>query len=388
MILRIIALLTAIWTFICPLPRNPKVNINKENWKTNYNYIWVHGLSGWGSYDSQYKLMPYWGMFGGDLLKYLNKQGYNCYAASVAPEGSAWDRACELYAQLTGTKTDYGKAHSERCHHERFGKDFTGKALVSAFDEENKINLLGHSFGGATVRMFTSLMAKGDEEERACTDTSDISPLFTGGKADWIYSVTTLAAPHNGTTAYNTDENTEETKTNPIEDMLGNLVSAGTKGKDDGRIPSDYAAYDMYIDNALRLNDSFALPENVYYFSIACSSTEPNGDGTYLPINAKTEILFRSSATLIGAYKGETENGFVIDESWRENDGLVNTCSALYPLNQPHTEFSEGNVSKGIWNVMPVYHGDHMSLQGGLFVKNDVRAYHAEMLDMINSLNK
>lgn len=383
---KILAFFVAIWTFIVPFARNPEVKINQENWKTNYNYVWVHGLSGWGSYDSQYKLMPYWGMFGGDLLKYLNKQGYNCYAASVAPEGSAWDRACELYAQLTGTVTDYGEAHSERCNHERFGKDFTGKALVPSFSAEDKINILGHSFGGATVRLFTSLMAKGDEAEMAKTSEDDISPFFTGGKADWIYSVTTLAAPHNGTTAYNIDKNDPDAKTNPIEDMLSNLVSAGTKPKEDSRIPEDYASYDMYIDNALELNDNLALPENIYYFSISCSATTMNEDGTYSPVNEKMETLFRSSSALMGAYTGETKNGFVIDESWRENDGLVNTCSALYPLGQPHTEFDAENVKAGTWNVMPIYYGDHMSLQGGLFVKNDVRVYHAERLDMINSL--
>lgn len=383
---KILAFFVAIWTFIVPFARNPEVKINQENWKTNYNYVWVHGLSGWGSYDSQYKLMPYWGMFGGDLLKYLNKQGYNCYAASVAPEGSAWDRACELYAQLTGTVTDYGEAHSERCNHERFGKDFTGKALVPSFSAEDKINILGHSFGGATVRLFTSLMAKGDEAEMAKTSEDDISPFFTGGKANWIYSVTTLAAPHNGTTAYNIDKNDPDAKTNPIEDMLSNLVSAGTKPKEDSRIPEDYASYDMYIDNALELNDNLALPENIYYFSISCSATTMNEDGTYSPINEKMETLFRSSSALMGAYTGETKNGFVIDENWRENDGLVNTCSALYPLGQPHTEFDAENVKAGTWNVMPIYYGDHMSLQGGLFVKNDVRVYHAERLDMINSL--
>ena len=80
--------------------------------------MFVHGLSGWGSYDARYQVMPYWGMFGGDLIKYLNGEGFPSYAASVAPEGSAWDRACELYAQLTGTVTDYGKAHSEQYGHQ------------------------------------------------------------------------------------------------------------------------------------------------------------------------------------------------------------------------------------------------------------------------------
>ena len=82
--------------------------------RSGTEYIFVHGLSGWGSYDKTYQRMPYWGMFGGDLMKYLSRQGFSCYAASVSPEGSAWDRACELYAQLTGSVTDYGKAHSER----------------------------------------------------------------------------------------------------------------------------------------------------------------------------------------------------------------------------------------------------------------------------------
>ena len=39
------------------------------DWNTNYKYVFVHGLMGWGSYDATYKLMPYWGMFGGGLMK-------------------------------------------------------------------------------------------------------------------------------------------------------------------------------------------------------------------------------------------------------------------------------------------------------------------------------
>ena len=91
--------------------------------RSNMQYVFVHGLSGWGSYDKAYRRMPYWGMLGGDLMKYLESQGFSCYAAAVSPEGSAWDRACELYAQRTGSVVDYGKAHSERCGHERFGRD-------------------------------------------------------------------------------------------------------------------------------------------------------------------------------------------------------------------------------------------------------------------------
>lgn len=80
-------------------------------------FIFVHGLSGWGSYDPVYQRMPYWGMRGGDLMTFLRQRGFDCYAASVAPTGSAWDRACELYAQIAASRVDYEKAHSEKYRH-------------------------------------------------------------------------------------------------------------------------------------------------------------------------------------------------------------------------------------------------------------------------------
>ncbi len=335
-----------------------EVELSKDSWNTNYSYVFVHGLMGWGSYDAQYKLMPYWGMFGGDLMKYLDRQGFDCYAASVAGSASAWDRACELYAQLTGTVVDYGKAHSEACGHERYGKDFTGKALIPEWDNEHKINLLGHSFGGATMRLFASLMAAGDEAERAATPENEISGLFTGNKADWIYSLTSLSAPHNGTTAYEA----------PAEDK-------------------DTAAYDMYIDNAMALNERIVTDENTYYFSFACTATKKAEDGTYKADKKYMEGMFTSSADQMGAYTGVTQGGFVFDESWLENDGLVNTISAKAPSSAPSKDYEEGNVTPGVWNIMPTYYGDHMSLQGGMTKTNvQIRELYAQHFNMINLL--
>lgn len=332
----------------------------KEQWSTNYSYVFVHGLMGWGEYDLQYKLMPYWGMFGGELLGKLNKKGYDCYAASVAPSDSAWDRACELYAQLTGSVVDYGKAHSERCGHDRYGEDFTDNALIEKWDSENKINLLGHSFGGATIRVFATLMAKGSEEEIKATSADDISPFFTGGKSDWIYSLTTLAAPSNGTTAYG------------LEKSSGN---------------TDSAAYDMFIDNALELNKNMATDKNTYYFAIPCSATTKTDDGTYVADRKRMEILFHSSSDEMGKLTGTTSGGYVVDESWLENDGLVNTVSSKAPSDAPSKEFNKDDIPMGTWNVMPVYQGDHMSLQGGMMrVNSDVERLYTEHLDMINRL--
>ncbi len=67
-----------------------------------YPTVYVHGLMGWGARDQIYAVTPYWGLTS-DLMPYLTGKGYESYAASVGPLSSAWDRACELYAQLTGT---------------------------------------------------------------------------------------------------------------------------------------------------------------------------------------------------------------------------------------------------------------------------------------------
>lgn len=368
---------------------------DSSEWNTNYKYVFVHGLSGWGSYDSIYKVMPYWGMFGGDLMGYLEDKGFDCYAASVAPTASAWDRACELYAQLAGTVVDYGKAHAEECGHERYGTDYTGRALIDSWSAEEKINLLGHSFGGATVRLFAHIMENGSEEERKATPESELSDFFKGGKGDYIYSVVALAAPHNGTTAYNVgtedvpedkNESAFDSVKTKIQNALSELVGLASGSKEENKAEWDYASYDMYIDNAMEMNEWIETLPNTYYFSIPCDATVKNEDGTYSPVESKMEALFVSSSKAMGAYTGETKGGYVIDESWRQNDGLVNTISAKAPTSAPSKDYEEGNVTTGVWNIMPTYDGDHMSLQGGLTKINDVKDLYVELLGMINKL--
>ena len=38
---------------------------------SDLQFIFCHGLSGWGEYDRQYKKNPYWGMKTGDILTKL-----------------------------------------------------------------------------------------------------------------------------------------------------------------------------------------------------------------------------------------------------------------------------------------------------------------------------
>lgn len=354
----------------------------REDWSTDYTYVFVHGLSGWGHYDFQNKFFPYWGMKSGSLMKYLRKQGFDVHDASVAPQGSAWDRACELYAQLTGTVTDYGIEHSTRCNHPRYGRDFSKDPLIKEWDSKNKINILGHSFGGVTVRLLAHLMANGSPSEIESTPAEELSPLFMGGHGDWIYSVTTLSAPHNGTSAYHVKDPEPQEKSG-MEKAMSRVNSRTV----DDRAWFDHASYDMNIRNAMEINEWLKTVEGIYYFSYATNATILQEDGNYVPDTTKMEKLYQRTSRTMGSFEGTTDDGVVLTAEWKMNDGLVNTCSALSPSSAPSKEYEEGNVEEGIWNVMPVYDGDHMALQGGLTIKNkDLRRFYMEHLKMINRL--
>lgn len=170
--------------------------------KLRYPLVFVHGMFGWGENEGINKYLPYWGATGGSITEHMETLGCEAYAASVGPMSSAWDRACELYAQLTGTFVDYGKAHSEKHGHKQFGRNYE-KPLFENWSAENKIHLIGHSFGGTTVRMLTHLLTYGAPEEVQASG-SNVSPLFKGGKGDWVCSLTAICSPLNGTAAHDT----------------------------------------------------------------------------------------------------------------------------------------------------------------------------------------
>lgn len=54
-----------------------------------YPFVFVHGYNGWGGGEGINAVAPYWGGTTGDLMKYLSKEGYTCYSASVGPISSA-----------------------------------------------------------------------------------------------------------------------------------------------------------------------------------------------------------------------------------------------------------------------------------------------------------
>jgi triacylglycerol esterase/lipase EstA (alpha/beta hydrolase family) len=197
--------------------------------KTNdYPVVLIGGFTMWGrhelnlQFNSVYSAsLYYWGMGSGDLEDEMNDRGFEVYTASVGPVTSIWDRACELYAQLTGTNVDYGSYHSSMFtktdgtytySHTQHGNDHpsagtellvnTAGQTIDAMSSDNPVHLIGHSLGGVTARMLAYLMNQGSPNctqavgSKTCEGDSD---LFTGGNTGNVRSVMTLSSPHNGT---------------------------------------------------------------------------------------------------------------------------------------------------------------------------------------------
>jgi len=354
--------------------------------KTNYPFIFVHGMMGWGTGSKKEITKPYWGCSqANNMMVYLNNKGYKCYNPAVSGLGSAWDRACELYAQLEGTVVDYGAAHSATHNHARYGRSYIGKPVMGKpWDFSEKINLVGHSFGGATVRLFASLMAYGDAGEKAASG-DNLSPLFAGGHTDSIYSISTLAAPHNGSVISDTYIDSKAIMTDIA--FLANLN--GTAGSDldlsldqfglscdpaTGKKASislagirafangtDNCGYDLSLNGAAELNQKIKTVSNIYYFSYSACVTKESVFGTQIPESSIYPLLLKSSV-VIGMSDGWDVHGIKLTKEWQKNDGIVPLNSALYPFGAKTQKFSDANgvYQTGIWYQMPTLsHVDH-----------------------------
>ena len=359
-------------------------------------YVFVHGMMGWGEDKKFYKVIPYWGMVTGNYPRRMREKGYEVYTPSVSPLGSAWDRACELYANLTGTTVDYGVAHSKEKGHNRFGETFP-EAMLPDWTPERSIHLLGHSFGGPTMRMFVELLRNGSPEERAATPAGQLSPLFEGGHGDLVKSITTISGPFDGITFPHALPKTVDyglTYGIPmVASIIGNVGSGRvydfqmsqwgiTAVKDGVRFARDMLNMkairnfvkakdnvfaDIHIPQAAEINKKLSVPAEQYLFSITGNGTKTGKSGNQ--VRAPIMIFaFAPFAYSLGKFPDQTIAGVKITEGWRMNDGIVPVESGRHPTTEPWCEWvdvKDKPIQKGIWHALPTVPGDHGTVIGG-----------------------
>ncbi|ARU56479.1 thermostable and organic solvent-tolerant lipase [Oleiphilus messinensis] len=369
-----------------------------ETRKNDYPTVLLHGFFGWGRDEMQG--FKHFGGFN-DIQESLKAHGYHTVTPAVGPLSSNWDRACELYAQLTGSIVDYGAAHAKAHRHARFGPDYRNhEAYIPGLNEGNqKVNILAHSQGAQTARLLIALLENGNQDE-INSGVSDLSPLFSGEGRNWVHALTTLAGAHDGSPlAHNANKNKD---LNNIIEMLVNVVNImggdavfdlkldqfGLAPRAEGENLRDYldrslnsfldehstdtAFYDLSSDGAARLNGKTNAVDSVYYFSWANESSTPSWfTGKHYP-ELGTNLFLVPMVSQIGQYQ-DTESDYPITESWWENDGITSTRGMPGPINNsidtvvPYS----GTIYKGVWNFMGTRHGyDHWDMIGLLDIKH------------------
>lgn len=366
-----------------------------------YPTVFIHGLGGWGDADGMETKLRYryWGFAAGerDLTAHLREEGYEVFCPSLGPFTSAWDRACELWAYLKGGRVDFGKAHSRTYSHARYGRTYPGVLQdLGAPGAHEKMNLIGHSFGGPTAILFADLLWNGSAEERAETPEAELSPLFKGGQA-LVNCLVTLSGANNGTTFadffgekgmrvlagavytvnalaaatplmglldFHTDQWQIMGKTEYYAHSLPALRQrlGGVKRLLDCRL--DNVGYELQAAYAAKLNEGRTVCPTTYYFAFRGCRTHDDGHGHQVPDRDMRRIL-KLWSTVIGRYKPEKLRALGFDESWLPSDGIVNVKCLGAPFGQPTKDYDPAETpAPGVWYEMPVEDKHHMSWVG------------------------
>jgi len=398
-----------------------------SNYKNNYPVVICHGLMGYGEQEKIYKYVPHFGTFPSrSLVKHLRNNGIECYQPSLGPVNSAWDRACVLWAYLFGGRVDYGKVHAEKYGHARYGRTFEHGVLedLGTTEEHKKINLIGHSFGGPTVKEIAQLFAAGSEEERAGTPEEELSPLFAGGHDHLLHTVTTLSGVNNGTTLasmlepfgmtfmtyyilggyalvadtpvaqyYNmmtsqwglmkeADEITGWHFQNPLKSLPG--IRAYNANKD-----LDAVTHEMAVEVVQeKVNPNQKAIPTVYYFAQRASGTKDNGKGHQTTDFHQMSKLCWIAGKATERYLPKKLRKYGVEGiDWEKNDGFVNLTGQSAPLN---AEFEEADYSTefrpGKWYNMPVESGDHLIWIGWPGPSDTYFAMFDRMIDLYRNL--
>jgi triacylglycerol lipase len=375
----------------------------------NSPVVLVPGFLGFGPEKFTDIGFHYWGGFN-DVVAHMQAGGaHQVLAASIAPIAVNWDRAAELYYQIKGGCVDYGSSHTARHGHRDGVQKPAGKcwaadpahnpenypaAFYPAWDARHPIHLIGHSQGGTTIRALIELLEHGSPD-----GDDGGGELYAGGKAGWVTSVTTISAPHNGTTLRDAvlDFPSLVMQWAALMNYFALAASGPPNPWDTTRTsaasPSLIADFDMAQlelapDGARGFNRWARTSPHVYYYSIATMATEAGctcinqTDRFIAPIQwsgyqyARYDMMyfFKPAAGAwiaplqiqrgMGSYTQSAPGRVRVDRAWFANDGVVNTNSMKGPAGHPMRNYN-GTSLRGTWNFLRTYEGyDHFDVLG------------------------
>ncbi len=410
----------------CRTPEWKPVDYGATSFSDGNPVILLHGLNGYGREN----FPDYW-YWGGsrDLESELRASGYDVRTAAVGPVSSNWDRCCEFYAYLRGGTVDYGKAHSEKYGHDRFGATYEG--IFPEWGEQDpvtgefrKIHIISHSMGGMTARMVAQLLEEGSLEEIRATGY-ETSPLFRGGRT-WIKSITTISTPHDGSTL--TYEMTSYRQRELLAELaLGFMVrwdedfplhndlkldhwawtrqGPGESLADyEERIRQtvirwdwtnkDFADFDLSPEGAWEMNRWVKARPDIYYFSWSTRITYRD-EGGEMRIHPLISLPLIPFAEFLSHYTGYRNSLIQIDDRWCDNDGVVNSLSMDGPkLGSGDTIAPwEGIPRPGVWNYRgELFPLDHLQVIGmsPLIIApedfQDLTEWYREQVELVTSL--
>ena len=265
-------------------------------------------------------------------------------------------------------------------------------------------------------------MTYGSEEERAVTPADELSPLFAGGKGDWLKSVTAIAGPFEGTTVIDAigilvptlkvisfvglanimgntpfrkiyDMQLVQWKITSDRDKRAHLSYIGHLGRVRKFWKShDDCFWDLCLAGAKELNEFLESNPNAYQFSISTDASKRKKNGNYR-MKWTSFPPFIITGNMMGKYGFDRTLGQPLTDDWKASDGCSNTKSALFPLDEEHGYYEDNkkNLKKGVWNAMPVWQGDHMDVVGlgvgAVLNPFKYRRYYKKYFNMLLSLD-